>query len=196
MPLSVWWTLFDFVTPLFPFYHLPLKVEVIQLMQFLSHHDSLTLIAVAIFVLVTASVIIAHCLLTFLLKKLIGRFKNVISPHQIRRLQCQDPRTVNKYNALLEQQYHHHNTIAKLEEFHKTKSDPISKDDIHRLIKIDLVSTQAVRFAENRCRKLRMGAKPWTPQLHNLGETINIWHLIIKKKLGKNISSTKLKIFP
>ena len=46
-------------------------------------------------------------------KKLIGRFKNVISPHKIRRLQCQDPRTVNKYNALLEQQYHHHNTIAK-----------------------------------------------------------------------------------
>ena len=38
-----------------------------------------------------------------------------------------------------------------------------------------------------------MGAKPYTPKLHKLGQCINAWHLVIKKKHGKNISSSLLR---
>ena len=84
-------------------------------------------------------------------KRLLGRYKNVIYPHQIRRLRCQDPRTVVKYNDILEQQYHHHNTITKLDEFQSLRSDPVTDDDLERLYKIDRTCTQAVRCAEKRC---------------------------------------------
>ena len=111
----------------------------------------------------------------------------------MRRLQCNDPRTVHKFNCLLEQQYKHHNTKRKLREFHSHRSDNISPADFERLCRIDKVSTSAVRFAEKRCRKLRMGAKSYTPKLHKLGQTINAWHLVIKKKHGKNISSSLIR---
>lgn len=127
------------------------------------------------------------------IKKLIGRYKNLTCPHRVRRLQCNDPRTVHKFNCLLEQQYKHHNTKRKLREFHSHRSDNISPADFERLCRIDKVSTSAVRFAEKRCRKLRMGAKPYTPKLHKLGQTINAWHLVIKKKHGKNISSSLIR---
>lgn len=127
------------------------------------------------------------------IKKLIGRFKNITYPHRVRRLQCNDPRTVKKFNCLLEQQYHAHNTKQKLKEFHELRSDPITSDDFDRLCRIDKVSTSAVRYAEKRCRKLRMGAKPYTPKLNKLGQTINAWHLVIKKKHGKKISSSLLR---
>ena len=38
-----------------------------------------------------------------------------------------------------------------------------------------------------------MGGKPWTPELNQLGRAINSWHLIIKKKSGKRISSSLIR---
>ena len=79
--------------------------------------------------------------------------------------------------------------MSKLQEFYSLKSDPVTGEDLLRLNRIDKVRTQSVRFAEKNCRKLHMGSRPWTPELNKLGRGINAWHLIIKKKCGKNISS-------
>ena len=127
------------------------------------------------------------------IKRLLGKYKNSTQPYCIRRLQCQNKKSVMKYNELLEKQYLHHNTLAKLDQFHALKSDPVTQEDLERLYKIDKVRTQAVRFAEKHCRKLYMGGKPWTPELNQLGRAINAWHLIIKKKSGKPISSRHIQ---
>ena len=65
------------------------------------------------------------------IKRLLGKHKNTTQPYQIRRLQCQNKRTVTKYNELLERQYQqHHNVLRKLDTFHELKSDPVTKEDL------------------------------------------------------------------
>lgn len=88
------------------------------------------------------------------IKTLLGKYKNMIYPHRIRRLQCNNTSTVQRYNSLLERHYDHHNTLSKRNEFHALRSDPVTYDDIARLQRIDKVRTSAVKFAEKNCRKL------------------------------------------
>ena len=127
------------------------------------------------------------------IKKLLGKFKNSTPPFTTRRLKCNDPKAVQKYNDLLAQQYHHHNTKKKLDDFLPHKSEPLSQNDIVKLIKIDRVCTQAVLHAEKRCRHIYAGGKPYTATLHKLGKKIDTLQMIIRQKLGRNISSTKVK---
>ena len=127
------------------------------------------------------------------IKKILRKYKNSICPYRMRRLKCHDPKTVQEYNKILEAQYLHHNTLAKLEEFKLTRSDPITDEDFDKLCKIDKVCTDAVRHAEKKCRKLYAGQKAYTPELNRLGKTIGTWHLIIKKRYGRNISSRLIK---
>ena len=112
---------------------------------------------------------------------LLGRHKNSTAPRVARRLQCKDPRTVERYNSILEQQYQHHNFLARLEAFESSVSYPINEPDMLPLIKLDRLNTQIVRHAEKKCRKLKMGAKPYTPELHKLGLTIHFYRLLEKK---------------
>ena len=58
---------------------------------------------------------------------------------------------------------------------------------------IDRVCTQAVLHAEKKCRKIHAGGKPYTPELNRLGRQIDAWRMIVKKKLGCNISTRKIK---
>ena len=47
--------------------------------------------------------------------------------------------------------------------------------------------------AEKKCRKIHAGGKPYTPELNRLGRKIDAWRMIVKKKLGRNISTRKIK---
>jgi hypothetical protein len=47
--------------------------------------------------------------------------------------------------------------------------------------------------AEKKCRKLKMGADPWSPKLQLLRDTINVWQLVIKKKGSGKVSSRLLR---
>ena len=81
----------------------------------------------------------------------------------------------------------------KLAEFERQVSIPPTSDDIRRLIKLDRINTQLVIHAEKKCRKLYMGAKPYTPEVNQLGAVINAWHVLIHKKEGKFVSSRWFK---
>jgi len=61
------------------------------------------------------------------------------------------------------------------------------------LDKIDRSITNSVIYAENRCRKIKAGAVPYTPALYKAGTIINLWNKVIRKKKGCNISSTYIK---
>lgn len=49
-----------------------------------------------------------------------------------------------------------------------------------------------VIHVERHCRKIHAGGKPYTPHLNQLGRTIDVWRLIVKKKMGRNISTKKV----
>ena len=127
------------------------------------------------------------------IKLLIGKYKNSTQLYAIRRLKCNNKPSVDRYNQLLAQQYEHHHTLQKLEEFKETMSDPLTEEDKQKLFKIDKVCTQVVLYAEKNCRRIFVGGKPYTPELNRLGRKIYAWRMIVKKKLGYNISSQKIK---
>ena len=79
--------------------------------------------------------------------------------------------TFSKYAAL--QNRINHNQITQ-EEY------------IVNLNKLDRSITNNIIFAEKRCRKLRAGQVPYSPEINEAGNTINVWNNIILKKKGIN----------
>ena len=84
---------------------------------------------------------------------LLGRHKNKTSVRQIRRLQCNDPRTVQKFNERLEQHYRTLKMTEKLEAFHSNLTLSIISAKLNELHSIDRLNTQLVLNAEKKCRK-------------------------------------------
>ena len=58
---------------------------------------------------------------------------------------------------------------------------------------IDLVVGEGMRMAEKKCRKLRMGAVPYSPELAKAGILIKLWSLVVRHKNGKNINSRYIR---
>ena len=112
-----------------------------------------------------------------------------------RRLVCDQPKVVQKYNELLNRQLENQHTFAKYEALqNKIDQNQITPTEyITYLNKLDRSITNAIIFAEKRCRKLRAGQVPYSPEINEAGNTINVWNNIIRKKKGCNISSTYIK---
>ena len=70
---------------------------------------------------------------------------------------------------------------------------PLTAQDKEQLFKIDKVCTQAVIHAERKCCHIFVGGKPYKTKLNKLGRIIDTWRMIIKKKLGRHISSKQIQ---
>jgi hypothetical protein len=58
---------------------------------------------------------------------------------------------------------------------------------------IDALCREGVMLADKNCHKLHTGAVPWSPDIQCAREPVEIWGLILKKKLGRHISSSLLQ---
>lgn len=96
-------------------------------------------------------------------------------------MQCRDPRTVDRFNEILEKHYEHHKFLERLNHFEAGVQYLITEDQMLPLIKLDRLNTQLIRNAVKKCRKLRMGAKAYTPEMHKLGLTIYLYCLLQKR---------------
>ena len=47
--------------------------------------------------------------------------------------------------------------------------------------------------AEKGCRKLWLGAHPYSKQLSVARKCIGVWHIVVKSKKGGKVNSTKIK---
>ena len=112
-----------------------------------------------------------------------------------RRLVCDQPKVVQKYNELLNQQLENQHTFSKYTAFQdRINCNQITQEEyIVNLNRLDRSITNSIIFAEKRCRKLRAGQVPYSPEINEAGNTINVWNNIIRKKKGCNISSTYIK---
>ena len=125
------------------------------------------------------------------IKTLLGENPFTIHRSTARRLICDQPKVVEKYNASLNRQLQNQGAFSTFHQFQmQHKSNILSNQEaISKLNKIDNSITNAVRYAEKRCRKLKFGEVPYTPQLSMAGKTINLWNNVIRKKKGCKISS-------
>ena len=130
-----------------------------------------------------------------LINLLLGEPISHIPQHTARRLVCDRPDVVDKFNTLLNSQLQSQGTFRKFQQFetHKLDGSLNPSQEITLLNKIDASITNSVRHAEKRCRKLRFGGVAFEPESNQAGKIINVWNNVIRKKKGCNISSTYIK---
>ena len=105
------------------------------------------------------------------------------------------PQVVDKYNQLLVEQLQNQHTFEQYERVQEQHANnEISNDEYSiKLNKLDRSITNSIRFAEKKCRKLRAGQVPYSPEIHEAGCIINVWNNIIRKKKGCNISTSYIR---
>jgi len=117
----------------------------------------------------------------------------VVSPAR-RRLKCQDPRIVNRYNDALKHGLEMMTVEKRVESLFEAASQgtwtPSHEEEFNR---VDQELTQVKLHAESQCRKLHAGQIPWTPALSQAIQRVQYWKGIEKHANGGNISTMVLK---
>jgi len=126
---------------------------------------------------------------------LFGEDKFKIHRHEMRRLKCDNPNLVKKFNQLLLKQLIHEKTHTKLATLRwNLQSGCLTKEECTKsLIKIDNSIQHSVLYAEKKCRKLCTGEVPFSIEAKEAGQLIHFWNNVIRKKRGWNISSKYIR---
>ena len=109
-----------------------------------------------------------------------------------RRLKTTDPRVVQKYNKTLEAELKKHGVYHRTHRLLMNFSSPLTKQQIKELEKLDRTRIAAMRKAERRCRKLKMGKVKWSPELQEVRDKIHYLRLCISRKTGRKVGARLL----
>lgn len=109
-----------------------------------------------------------------------------------RRLTLQDPRVVRKYTQDLKDYMRIHKIKEKVIELRNTVTNPMSQQDIDKFEALDKLRTQGLKQAERKCRKLKMGHTPWSPELSEARKAIVYWQLSLRQKSNKKVNIKKI----
>jgi hypothetical protein len=108
-----------------------------------------------------------------------------------RRLQCNNPTIVNKFNQLRAE--HHQKNELNMK---RATMDLLLSQQVHEeqwkglLEELDKLRVEGILLADHHCRKLKMGHVPWSPDLQRSMNKISyLQRCRLKYCLGKYISS-------
>lgn len=109
-----------------------------------------------------------------------------------RRLTVNDPRTINRYNKILKQEHQRLRLPQRAVTLHNHLPCFTTENqrEYESLAKLDL---QCRRHAERKCRKLRMGAIPFSDDLKKADNQVQLWLLLRKKRQGHRASVKKIR---
>ena len=121
-----------------------------------------------------------------------------------RKLQCQDPRVVQKYCRSLQSFYHQHNVPSRsfaLESRVLTSVGSVRRGEAPSLSPADCVEWEAldrlrvlgIQQAEASCRRLRTGHVPWTPSLGRAMAVHRFWDRFYQRSIGRHIHWSYLR---
>ena len=110
-----------------------------------------------------------------------------------RRLQCKDPRIVAKWVQAYEDFIRSHNLHIRQYALESNASTPLTEADALEYENILAIRAQALEYADKKCRKLKMGGVPFSPEFKKLSAHISLWEAVVKKKSGMVFSMSKLR---
>lgn len=110
-----------------------------------------------------------------------------------RRLRLSHPDSVHNYLRHLVPSVRHQRLLERARLLNSAVSSTLTTSQIEELETIDTQRTTAMLAAETKCRKLRLGKVPYSPQLIHHALSINFWKLQLKKHKGHNVSSRLLQ---
>jgi hypothetical protein len=101
-----------------------------------------------------------------------------------RRLTCQDPRVVARYNEILAKHCEENKVFERAAFLASESTTPIAAAQAKEWEDIDRIMIAAMEIAEKGCRKIRAGKISWTPELSILRMREKAWSLKIKGRTG------------
>jgi len=111
-----------------------------------------------------------------------------------RRLKCQDPRIIQKYNQELLKVVMAEGWEQRMSTlFEAAANNKWSAGLLTEYNALDQEFTKAKLAAELGCRKFKAGRQPWTPALTQAIQRILYWKGVAKRAQGGQISTTVLK---
>jgi hypothetical protein len=109
-----------------------------------------------------------------------------------RRLKCQDPRVVARYNKVLEDFLTKHGVYNRIYNLFRNFQSPLTPPQKVEYEALDYLREKGMKLAEKKCRKLKMGGVKWSPTLQKARLTILYYKLCLARKRNKNISARYL----
>ena len=110
-----------------------------------------------------------------------------------RRLKCEDPRIVRKYQDTLRDYLAQHNLLEEAQELQRKASYPCTSQHETDYNRLDQLRVEGMMEADKKCRKLTMGAIQYTPAYSAARTRIELWSLVVKKLRGGIVDSTYLR---
>ena len=105
-----------------------------------------------------------------------------------RRLRCDDPRTVARFHEQLRMSIAEANIFSRLVALSNSLQGSLNRDQIDAFECLKSDHHRAVLQAEKKCRKLRMGAIPYTPTYSRARYTVLYWQSVIRLTQKKRVS--------
>jgi len=97
-------------------------------------------------------------------------------PLRARRLKCNDPRIVNKYNEALQEKLELHNLTQRMENLtQQVRNNRLTRKQQREYEEIDRLSSEAKKYVETKCQKLKAGHVQWSPQITKAIAQILYW---------------------
>ena len=123
---------------------------------------------------------------------LIGGDTRTIYRPTARRLKCNEEHVWKAYCEKLEIYLRRHRVKEKLDyiQAHYSSNHPRLRKALNS---VDRVISEGMRHAEKKCRKIRAGTVPYSPQLAEAGAKIKLWSLVIRHHLGSNINTRYIR---
>ena len=121
------------------------------------------------------------------------KMKDIVKA-KARRLKLDDPRVVNKYLKELHKLFTRKKVYSRLKALKIAVSlDPTLTPPRRKLYEeLDKLRYESMKEAEKKCRKLKMGGVPWSPQLQRARDSILFWTLIQRKQKRCHISTRRI----
>jgi hypothetical protein len=109
-----------------------------------------------------------------------------------RRLQNKDPRIVENYIHHYLKLARKQNLLPRVQKLDSTASYPASSATKMEYKKLDEIWCEITRYAEKKCRKLRMDQVAFSLELQQVNRSLKAVTLLKKKKEGEKVSSRLL----
>jgi hypothetical protein len=127
------------------------------------------------------------------LEVVFGRSLPSTKPVQPNRLVLHDPRIVNKYVESLQNYLENVNFLESIRKLQKKMHTDFSEHDILVYNQLDKIRTTGILLADKKCRKLKMGAVPFSPRLVVVWNEIKAWKLVRRKLKGGKVNARFLQ---
>jgi len=125
----------------------------------------------------------------------IGEPRFRITRPPARRLCCSIPSSLDRYCTSLASFCIFHKLEPKLTKLFSMAQNPTTDKAqfLSAMENFDRVKAEGMRFAEKRCRRLRMGMIQFSPALNMWRQHIELWRLVIRRKQGHQVRAATIR---